>query len=528
MLRRKWIIIALVAVGTALGAYAARFVELKYRAQATVILGSTSRQDMAQGPIQTSDPLGGIDWLSLLNSFEVLDHVAWAERLYLKHAAKDVDVFRTFTLDSTYAPGEYRLRVSRDGNRVELLTGEGVGIEVAKPGDPIGTSRGFVWQPTRRTLTAGRTVDFRVRSPREAALELRTQLSPSLPKNSSFISIGYVAATPEAAAAVVNATVDRFIRVSTDLKNARVVQLRDLLEQQLIRAESNLRQADQALQEYRARTITLPREGAALVMTPGLAETQGAVTSAYWQMKMQKDALEQDRARIGAALEHAQVDSLSVDAFSLIPSAQQSPELSQALGVLATERANIRALRQNFTDEHAQVQQASERLDQLEHQTIPELAGRVIENIDTQLRNLDRLIAAAGAEMEDIPVRVAEEWKLKREQSSAERLYVDVRQRFETTRLATDATVPDLQVLDHATPPSRPISDPRVKLLAMGVVVSLGLGIGLAILLDLVDPRLRYAEQVTRGMGLAVVGAVPSLAKPRRRLLGAPDSSKLI
>ena len=528
VLRYKWIVVALVAAGTVGGWYAGRFVELQYRAQATVLLGGTSRQDMAQGPIQTSDLLGGADWLSLLQSFEVLDYVAWEERLYLEHAARDSAVMRTFSVDSTFAPGEYRLRVSKDGQRVDLLSAEGVQIETARPGEAIGSTRGFSWQPAPRQLTAGRVVDFTVLTPREAAVELGRTLGSNLPKNSTFIGISYQTNSPGRAASVVNTTVERFIDVATQLKNSKVVELRDLLAQQLIRAENNLAMADQALQTYRGETITLPREGSALVMTPGLSETQAPITNAYWQMKMQRDALMRDRERVLAALAVAERDSLSVDALSSIPSVQQSPELGQALSTLAAERASVRALTQQYTEEHAQVQQARDRLSTIEQQTVPELAGRVLENIDEESRNLDELIRAAGTEMEEIPARVAIEWKLQREQQSAERLYTDVRQRFETTRLATDATVPDLRVLDSATPPNRPVSDPRTKLLMAGFAAALGLGLGLAVMLDMMDPRLRYADQVTRGLGLSVVGAVPNLAAAKRGLLAAPDSQKVV
>ena len=528
VLRYKWLLLALVVVGTTAGWYAGRFVELQYRAQATVLLGATSRQDMQQGPIQTSDLLSGGDWLSLLRSFEVLDHVAWEERLYLEYAAKDSLLMQSFAVDSMFAPGEYRMRVSRDGQRVNLLTREGLQIETVRPGENIGSSRGFVWQPNASQLEAGRVVDFTVVTPREAAVALGRQLGSNLPKGSTFIGISYQANSPSAAASVVNTTVARFIEVATALKNAKVIELRDLLAQQLVRAETNLAAADQALQAYRGETITLPREGSALVMTPGLAQTQAPVTNAYWQMKMQRDALNRDRERILSAMQVAERDSLSVDALSVVPSVQQSPELNQALSSLASERANIRALRQQYTDEHVQVQQASDRLRTIETQTVPELAGRVLENIDAQTRNLDELIRAAGTEMEDIPDRVAEEWRLQREQQSAERLYTDVRQRFETTRLATDATVPDLRVLDSASPPNRPVSDPRLQMLLMGVAISLGLGIGLAILLDMMDPRLRYADQVTRGLGLSVVGAVPNLAAARRGLLAGPDTQKIV
>jgi len=50
---------------------------------------------------------------------------------------------------------------------------------------------------------------------------------------------------------------------------------------------------------------------------------------------------------------------------------------------------------------------------------------------------------------------------------------------------------------------------PRVIML--GFVASLGLGLFGAVVLDRIDPRVRYPDQVSREMGLAILGAVPHL-----------------
>jgi capsular exopolysaccharide synthesis family protein len=49
---------------------------------------------------------------------------------------------------------------------------------------------------------------------------------------------------------------------------------------------------------------------------------------------------------------------------------------------------------------------------------------------------------------------------------------------------------------------------------------SLGLGLALAVLRDRIDPRVQYPEQVTAGMGLNILGAVPALRGGR---LGSGD-----
>jgi tyrosine-protein kinase Etk/Wzc len=78
--------------------------------------------------------------------------------------------------------------------------------------------------------------------------------------------------------------------------------------------------------------------------------------------------------------------------------------------------------------------------------------------------------------------------------------------------LAAEASsVPDVRILDPAIAPQRPVKNTKPGLLLMGLVGGLGLGVVGAILLDRLDPRVRYPEQVSRELGLPILGAVPHL-----------------
>jgi tyrosine-protein kinase Etk/Wzc len=99
-----------------------------------------------------------------------------------------------------------------------------------------------------------------------------------------------------------------------------------------------------------------------------------------------------------------------------------------------------------------------------------------------------------------------------------------VRRRYEEARLATETSIPDLQILDNATRPQKPLLDTRLQMILMGLAVSFGVGLALSVLLDRMDPRLRYAEQVTQEMGLSVLGVVPNLGA--RGALGAGSSQE--
>jgi polysaccharide biosynthesis transport protein len=526
-LRYKWIVLLLTVVGATGAWFASQRAELVYSAQATVMLDLVARADQARGPIQTSELLRGEDWLSLFRSFQVLDHVVERERLYVKHAVRDLDIMRTFRAETGFQPGRYALRVSKQGNRAELFAYEDESTETFSPGEPVGARFGFSWTPSPAALRPGRTIEFTLVSPREAATELRTALGARIPRNSNFIAVTYQHANPQTAARVVNAAIEQFVEMGGTLKTAKVLELRNILEDQLRIAEANLAQADQALQSYRVATITQPSEHSPVA--PGLVETQGPVTSAFWSMTLERDANQRDRQLILQAIEKGVADPVSIDALSTVASVQQSPELSQALVELAAARAELRTLLQEYMPEHPLVRTAEEHVRMLESVAVPQLAQRVVSNIDARTEHFNSRIASAGSEMRAIPVRFAEEWKLRREQAAAERMYTDIRQRFEGTRLAAESTTSDLQILDRAVVPFEPTNDPRTKLLLAGIGGSLALGLLLAIVLDRVDPRLRYAEQVTREMGLNVMGAVPNLAATGRGgLLPAPDSTSVV
>jgi tyrosine-protein kinase Etk/Wzc len=109
------------------------------------------------------------------------------------------------------------------------------------------------------------------------------------------------------------------------------------------------------------------------------------------------------------------------------------------------------------------------------------------------------------------PARAIEEARLRRGVTLAENLYTTLQSRYEEARLAEASTVPDVRILDHAVVPQRPVKNTAPRVILLGFAASLGLGVFGAVLLDRVDPKVRYPDQVSRELGLAILGAVPHL-----------------
>jgi capsular exopolysaccharide synthesis family protein len=504
----KWLILLVTAVGSGLGVLASRYVSPLYTAEATIWIEGADRNAASQGPIQSGELLQDNAWVELLRSYTVLDYVAEEKRLYLSHARRDADILGNFRIDSASARGQFVLQVDATGSQVTLSTADGHVVQRVAVGAEIGRDIGFIWQPPSSALTPGREVSFSVTTPRDAARGLNDILQTRKAERGNFVRLQYVGTDPELVAGVLNATADRYVAVAAELKKRKLVELQRILKSQLDYAEVNLSSAELALENFRVNTITLPSETATPV-TPGLESTRAPVLSSYFQLKIEKDQIERDQRQVQRVLDSG--DGISVDALSAVESVQQSPELTQTLQELSAKRANLRALSQLYTPEHPLVRRAQDELRDLEGNVIPTLTRNLVQELGTRIQALDQMVGSASSELREIPTRALDEARLTRSVDIAVNLYNDLRQRYENARLSAETAVADVSILDYAPVPQRPSTDERMRLILMAIVGSLGVGIALAVLLERADPKIRYAEQVSDGLHLTILGAIPEL-----------------
>jgi capsular polysaccharide biosynthesis protein len=114
---------------------------------------------------------------------------------------------------------------------------------------------------------------------------------------------------------------------------------------------------------------------------------------------------------------------------------------------------------------------------------------------------------------------------LVRDMENAQRSYDAVLARLTQTSLEGQTTQSNVNVLTPASPPIEP-SSPRIALnLIIACFVGTMLAIGLAVLLEMVDRRVRSAEDVVAALDLPVLGVLPKPAS--RGVLGARKSLAL-
>ncbi len=528
VLRYKWLLAVLTMVGAGVGLVLARRQSPLYEAQATVWIetGASSGGAITQGRL-----LRAQNWIDLIKSFVVLDSVVREQRLFLGIlAAEDTIILRSFDLKPRVRFGNYELSVDETGRRWALaLQGAGT-VEAGAVGDSVGAASGFLWVPPASEMRPGRKVAFGVIRPREAALGLMARFDARIPappmQEGNFMRLKLVGNVPSLTASTLNAIAEQFVRVSADIKRAKLTEYSRTLGEQLERARADLTQAELALESFRVATITLPSEPGAPVAS-GLTMTQTPAMQNYFAMRTSLDGIQRDREALERLLSRPADSGYSAAALEAIPSVANASATRGLISDLNNRQANLAALNARYTPQNTLVQEAIRDLNELQQREIPRQLNTLLTELRTRERDLTVRVASAGRELEEIPQRAIEEERRRRERGIAENLYTRLQQNYSEARLAEAATVPDVRILDQAIIPDTPVKNAAPIMLVLGVVGGLVIGVVVALIFDRYDRRLRYPDQVTRGMGLSILGAVPRVRTNGAGLAGG-DATQVV
>ncbi len=523
--RFKWIIVATTALGALGGVIAGRYVEPQYDVNADIFTTPSAQTGGSGGTARGGSLTQISGWRDLLRAPAISDPVVIRLALYVRpENAADSSLFQNFTVDRTkprFFPGDYTLKV--DGGRWTLSDQLGGVRESGVVGDSIGRAVGFAWVPPGQLLgNRSRTVKFTVVTPREATTDIiNNRLQVLTDERSPVIYVRLRGTAVQRPAATLNAMLDQFVAVATDLKKRELNQQSTTLATQLDAAQKKLQDSERQLEQFRVGAITQPSEG--VTVSPSDAAGAGTVTrdpviNNFAIRKLDYDATRRDREeleRLGNVLRSGG----SVDAINSVPTVARDPgaaPLRTAISDYNDQQAKLEKQLVVFTDSEPSVK--------LQRQTVAAARRTVLQQnaafvnaLRTRESAFQGQLRDATRELQAIPGRTITEGALRREVGVQSDIYSKLRSDYAGASLAQQASVPDVKVLDSAVMPLAPSNNTGVRLIAAATAAGLAIGAALAVLLDLLDRRFRYPEQVTRELGLSVLGVVPRIDDGRGR-----------
>jgi len=518
--RHAGLVLAVAALGAIATVFVARRIQPTFRATATIWIASQNEARGAHlGPIRQDQLLQWESWIDLLRSYAILDPVVLDLHLNVAPADPvDSALFRNFSSTGAVKAGTYTLSITDDGAWSLKARGH-AGVEFGSLGDSIGKASGFLWALPRDPALFGRRIRFGVVTHRTAAEQLAQGLNPRVDRNGAFLKVDLEGPSPTQTAMVLNAILTRYVQTAADLKRRRLGEFARNLEEQRADAQEGLDHAERDLEAFRVRNVGLPR-----IEDPGLIRTGGVDRSPLAADADELDRVRRDRQAIGAWL--AAAPGARSSAGPLLSDAAMTPDLRSALDELARKRADLRALRFRYEDAYPAVQHLNGEVQAMATEAVPTIVRQLDADLTTRERLLATRVAARTDTLRTIPPRLLEEARLTRAATLAAELYTSVQQRYQEAQLALASSLPDVSVLDPAVPAQLPFSDSSTRALLLGLITSLGIAVVLAVGLDKFDPRVRYPAEVSRRMGLNILGAVPHLRAGRGNEPLTPDAAE--
>lgn len=515
--RFKWLVIAIPLLSAAGGYGASRFIKPVYTARATLWI---NRQPELT---QQREQFGSEAWIDLFRSYEVIDRVVSERHLSVSVVPSDSTLVSSFAgLEATFTPGKFRLVVDAAGQtysleRIALRAAEHPAIESGPVGGPVGKSLGFKWAPPAGSLPAGAEFTVTVLSPRQAAIDLLDRLRVTIDQTGTFLHAELTGVNPAVTAATLNSMVKQFVDVAGRLKSEGLADRSRVLGDQVTSAQRDLASAEAQLQQFRSRTALRPGASSGVQKQPGVAgDAVGPQAVDYQRLDAALDSASRERESIRRALADVRDSGLVVSKLEDLPSVKASSELSAALKELTLQRTALRDLQSKYTDLNPLVTKARAEIARLERVDIPEMANRVASALSTREADLSKRLTATAADLRETPALDFTEARLRRNVTVAEGLYSQLRPQFAEAQIAEGSVVPDVRPLDAAEPPQFGDRIQTTRLVLIAFLAGLGLACVGAIGLDRMDPKFRYPDQVSRELGLSILGALPHVKKAGR------------
>ncbi|MEP7294860.1 MAG: chain length determinant protein EpsF [Burkholderiales bacterium] len=319
-------------------------------------------------------------------------------------------------------------------------------------------------------------------------------------RESNVVGVSYKADDRDRAALMANAFVQAYLDVSLELKVGPAKDYSGFFEGRSKDLRANVERAQAKLSAYQ-------REKGVVVATDGQIDVESARLN---ELSTQLVAVQGMAA--GANGRQAQVQSGGGERLAEVIN---NPIVSGLRAEVTKAEARLQELTSRLGDNHPQVIEARANINSLRGRLDVEtrrIAGTVgaAGSINRQ-REAELRAAVEAQRARVLKMRLAREegMVLVRDLENAQRAYDAVLTRLNQSSLESQVTQPNAYVLAQAMPPLLPSSPKIITNTVLSIVIGMVLAIGAAIVLEMIDRRLRNVDEVSELLGLPVLGVLP-------------------
>ncbi len=325
-------------------------------------------------------------------------------------------------------------------------------------------------------------------------------------ERSNLVEVSFYSQDPSLAARIANQLGEDYIDQNLQVKWNEALKASEWLSGRLVELKSKLKSSEDALQAYAAKNSIL------FIQNAVSAQAQSMANARLEQLEEEYTKAQADRAKKEALYSLIQAGKVQDLPGTLDNRLIQT--LEQTLSDLKREYSELTAtVKPGYPKAMAlkkQIDTLQANLDR-QKQALTQNISQEYEAASTREKYLSTLISQQEQLVDVVSQKTIQYNILKREVDTNRSLYDGVLQRMKEAQVAAGLNASNIMVVDPAQVPKGP-SKPRVVFnLALGFILGLSLGIGLAFFQEYLDNTLKTPDEVESLLRLPSLGLIPSI-----------------
>ena len=365
---------------------------------------------------------------------------------------------------------------------------------------------------------------------------IKGNLIVNVGRKDDIVAVSFESPYPVEAAEIVNAVVQSYINYHSTSKQTTANKVLNILNKEKVERDKDLQDTIKELMDFTRENgvASLDQQGGNVVFNR-LTKLSTALTEAQL---MSLNAQADYEAAKSMVNEPAKVKQLASASSSVGVRVFVNDTETQLRAELRAAEMELRNARYHCTEEHPAVQAIHAKINRIKS----DLDSQAKEFADSYIEVM-RIRAMAAKEREnelqvsfddqykaarDLGIKATEYAMLQSKLSRIERFCEILDNRIKEINVTEDTGALNISILEVARPPDSPSKPEKTKYMATALALGLMLGGGLAVLRDMLDYRLRSAEEISVVLGIPVLGVVPAMSSGKTPALPGQNVSGVL
>jgi len=352
---------------------------------------------------------------------------------------------------------------------------------------------------------------------------LQKGLDVSVGKKDGIISVSFDSPYRVEAAQLINEVVNEYVSYHAERKRSTASEVLEILQKEKINRDQELKVQRQAILDFKRENneILFIEDQRGNLMSQSLARLLGL-----------QDTLAEARiATINAKEGYEAAQGLSDDPDKLrqfvearytsrgyYPVNQEQLQLRNELSQLQQQKLG---LANKVNPEHPAMKSIESKISQVENRLLDldqsmtqaylEVARQQWLAAQELEKELQKTVDDQTKQAQEHDIKTTEYAILQASLTRTENLCDILDNRIKELNVTEDVGALNISILEVARPAEKPSKPQKARFMAIALVMGLLLGVGLVLMLDWMDTRLRSADEVSATLGVPVLGIIPMI-----------------